>query len=326
MIGTGLKKLAEQHGMRVAQGVAYGNFYGYAATFCEGSGWKRIVVTTRFPEPGKRAQLQETMAQYNLSREYRVKTLDIFDDGISIFFLDNPGTMKKIEAFCQWFFPQLQAFGATGVDTCTECGLPIVDGGCWKLLEESAFHLHPACAQKLSSSLEAEAEQRKLDDTGSYGSGLVGAFLGAILGAILWGVVMQMGYIASIIGFVIGFLAEKGYTLLKGKRGKGKLVILICATVFGVLLGNLGSEAVTWAREIALYAPEAVVILENAEVPVTYSDIPMLILYFLANDAEYLRAMLSNCGLGILFALMGVFGILRKTSAEAKVPKLTDLN
>jgi len=325
MVGTGLKKLAEQHGMKIAQGVAYGDFYGYATTFSEGSGWKRIAVSTRFPEPGKRAELQSAMAQHNLSPEYRVKTLDIFDDGIVILFLDNPGTMKKIEAFCQWFFPQLSTYSATGIDTCGECGLPLTEGGCWTLLEETAYHLHAACAQKLSTSLEAEAEQRKLEDTGSYGSGLIGALIGAVLGAVLWGAVMQMGYVASIIGFVIGFLAEKGYTLLKGKRGKGKLVILIVATIFGVLLGNLGSEAVSWAREIALYAPEAAIVLENVEIPVSYGDIPMLILYFLANDAEYLTAMLSNCGLGLLFALLGVFGILRKTSAEVKAPKLINL-
>lgn len=103
MIGYGLKKLAQRHGMKIARGVAYGSFCGYAATFCEGSGWKRIIVSTRFPSPTKRDALRATLEQHNLTAQYRVKSLEIFEDGIDILFLDNPGTMKKVEAFCQWF-------------------------------------------------------------------------------------------------------------------------------------------------------------------------------------------------------------------------------
>ena len=48
MIGSGLKKLAEENGMTVAHGVAYGNLGGFSATFSEGAGWKRIDFATRF--------------------------------------------------------------------------------------------------------------------------------------------------------------------------------------------------------------------------------------------------------------------------------------
>lgn len=33
MIGTGLKKLANENGMKVANGLAYGTFRGYSAAF-----------------------------------------------------------------------------------------------------------------------------------------------------------------------------------------------------------------------------------------------------------------------------------------------------
>ena len=50
MIGSGLKKLARENGMSIASGVAYGDFRGYAATFSEGSGYKLLAVTTKFPD------------------------------------------------------------------------------------------------------------------------------------------------------------------------------------------------------------------------------------------------------------------------------------
>ena len=325
MIGSGLKKFAQQHGMKIARGVAYGSFYGYAATFCEGSGWKRIVVSTRFPDPAKRDALRTALAQQNLTTQYRVKSLEIFDDGIVILFLDNPGTMKKIEAFCQWFFPQLAAYEATGTDICSECGAPILDDGCWKLLNEIARHMHRSCAQNLKEQLDADEDQQKREETGSYITGLIGALIGALLGAVVWGLVLHMGYMASIVGFLIGFLAEKGYTLLNGRQGRGKVFILAGVTIFGVLLGNIGYDAVVWATEIAKYAPNAAVTLNGAEVPVSYGDIPMLIGYFFANDSEYQSAMIMNCLMGIGFALLGVLGILSKAKKETTAPKFIDL-
>ena len=325
MIGSGLKKFAQQQGMKIARGVAYGSFYGYAATFCEGSGWKRIVVSTRFPDPAKRDALRAALAQHNLTTQYRVKSLEIFEDGIGILFLDNPGTMKKIEAFCQWFFPQLAAYGATGTDICSECGAPTLDNGCWKLLHETAHHMHRSCAQKLQERMDAEEAQQQQEETGSYITGLIGALIGAILGAVVWGLVLHMGYMASIVGFLIGFLAEKGYTLLKGRLGRGKVFILAGVTIFGVLLGNIGYDAVTWAIEIAKYAPNAAITLNGAEIAISYGDIPMLIGYFFANDAGYQSGMIMNCLMGIGFALLGVWGILRKAKKDTTAPKVIDL-
>ena len=53
MIGSGLKKLAKEQGMSVAQGVAFGTLRGYAATLSEGMGFKTVAVTTRLEEEKK---------------------------------------------------------------------------------------------------------------------------------------------------------------------------------------------------------------------------------------------------------------------------------
>lgn len=321
MIGLAWKKFAKQHNMKIAHGIAYGNFQGYAVTLCEGADWKRIIVNTRFPDPDKRDAFRVAMAQENLTARYRVKNIEVLENVIGIWFLDQPGTMKKIEEFCQWFFPRLAEYDATGIDICSECGAPIGEDGCWQLMFENAWHMHKSCAENVQMQMDAEAAERLQADTGSYATGVIGALIGAVLGAVVWGVVLHMGFVASIVGFLIGFLAEKGYTLLKGKQSKAKVFIIAGATVFGVLLGNLGYDAVVWAMEIAKYAPDAAVVLNGTEIPVSYGDIPMLISYFLANDPEYCSATVLNCVMGIGFALLGVWGLLRKTKKETTDPK-----
>ena len=59
----------------------------------------------------------------------------------------------------------------------------------------------------------------EIQKEGSYVTGLIGALVGALIGAVVWCLVMQLGIIASLVGFVIGWLAEKGYTILRGKAG-----------------------------------------------------------------------------------------------------------
>ena len=150
---------------------------------------------------------------------------------------------------------------------------------------------------------------------GSYLSGVLGAFLGALVGSVIWALVLLAGYVASIVGLAIGFLAKLGYDLLKGKQGKGKIVILILAVFFGVVFGTLAADAIDLARMIG-----------SGELPdFVMGDIPSLILFLLVEDPEYMGAVLSNCGMGLLFAALGVFGLLRKTKKEVSSIRVIDL-
>lgn len=128
MIGSGLKKLAQENGMKVAKGVAYGSLQGFAATMSEGAGFKQIVFTTKFADPAQQDALLKVMNEANVSATYRVQSLNIAADGVQVVFLDNPGTMKKIHAFLDWFIPLLRQAGATAANICTECGCDITAG------------------------------------------------------------------------------------------------------------------------------------------------------------------------------------------------------
>lgn len=313
MVGSGLKKLAKANGMNVACGVAYGSLHGYATTLSEGAGYKQIVVNTRFPNVEKLNQLQILVNGRNIARELRVQNLSFMPNGVSVTFTDNPGTMKKIEEFIAWFYPLLDQADATGIKVCAECGLE-ADTGCWKLVDGVALYMHDACAQKVVRDINAEYENRREEITGSYGLGLLGALLGAALGAVVWALILLSGYVASIVGLLIGWLADKGYDLLKGKQGKGKIVILIIAVIFGVVAGTFAADAISLAQMI-----EAGELL-GWEV----RDIPLIIL-MLFEDPGYVTGILSNIGMGLLFAALGVFSLLRKTNKAVSKAKVIDL-
>lgn len=315
MIGSGLKKLAAQNGMRVAQGVAYGSLQGYAATFSEGSGYKQIVITTRFADPVQEDGLRREVGSRNIASDFRVKNLSFAPNGINVVFLDNPGTMKKIEAFLQWFLPLLDKYGADKVDICNECGQPLNGAGTWILRDGVvAFHMHAACVQKVQRDSAAEYERRTEADSGDYLRGTIGALLGAAVGAVLWAVIYMMGYVAGIVGFAIGWLAEKGYDLLHGKQGKGKVVILIVAVILGVLLG-------TAAGLVA----EVMVVLADEGISATVGEVIEFVGIMWEMDSEFQGTMILNVLMGLAFAGLGVFTLLRQTNKNVSKEKITVL-
>ena len=314
MIGSGYKKFAKENGMNVASGVAYGSLRGYAATLSEGSGFKQIVVTTKFADPAKVQELQAQLNQKNITREFRVRELSFTPGAIVIVFNDTIGTMKKIKAFVDWFFPMLAGVGATTADYCAECGGQM-DGGSWKLISGVAYHMHEGCAEKVRTQIAQDNEDRKKDAEGSYLTGLIGSVLGAALGAVVWAFVLLAGYVASIVGLLIGWLAEKGYNLFKGKQGKAKILLLIIAIIFGVLLGTFGADAISVAQ----------LINETPGATVTYADIPAFLLDLLMTEPEYRSAAMGNIFMGLLFAALGVFALLRKASHEVADTKFVDL-
>ena len=315
MIGSGLKKLAQEHGMKVGHGIAYGNMGGFAASMSEGSGFKQITFATKLMDPVKKDGLMQAVNSRNISREFRVKNLGISVNAIQIVFLDNPGTMKKIQEFLAWFLPLLREYGATGMNVCPECGCEVISGR-WVMINGVAYYMHDSCAQKAARDIEGENAQRRDQATGSYGSGLAGALLGALVGAVVWAIVLKLGYVASLVGLLIGWLASKGYDLLKGKQGKGKVVILIFAIIFGVLVGTFGGEFLS-----------AMELLNDGELPgYAIGDLPSLILLLFLDNSEYMAAVIKNILMGLLFAGLGVFALLKNTGAAVAGTKITYLD
>lgn len=174
--------------------------------------------------------------------------------------------------------------------------------------------MHESCAQEVTQGLEDNHEQQMEERTGSYATGFVGALIGALIGAVVWALVLSFGYIASFIGFIIGWLAERGYRITKGKAGTGKVVILVVVTILGVLIGTIGGDFISLAQMIG-----------NGELPGwSYGEIPLMFLLLLM-DSKYLTSTLGNVGLGLLFGFLGVYSFLRRAGRETALTKITDL-
>ena len=314
MIGSTYKKFAAEYGMLSDKGVAYGSLGGFAATLSEGGGWKQIVFTTTIADPVKATELQIKLNGIDLRKEYRVTDLKIGPKTIQVVFHDNPGTMKKIRAFLAFFLPLLEEAGATKCGICAECGMACA-GGCWKLIGGVAYYFHTACAEKVTRDIMESEEYEKETRTGSYFTGLIGALLGSTIGAVLWAVVLYFGYVASIIGLAVGFLAEKGYNLFRGRQGRGKIVILILAVIFGVIVGNFGADVIALAQMIASGEAEGW----------GYADIPLMILLLLVEDPEYMMYTLRGLGMGLLFAGLGVWSQMRRVKADVSGVTVADL-
>ena len=313
MIGTGLTKYAKENGLQVAKGVAYGNFRGYAVSMSEGAGYKQVVFSTKFTQAGDTDALQAELNAVDLPRLYRIQRLSIAPNGILIAFTDNPGTMKKITEFLDWFVPVLSKYSATGYNICTQCGGEITQGR-WILVEGVAQFLHESCAAKVKAEIGEAEQAQKEQDTGSYATGTVGAVVGALLGAVVWGIVLCMGYVASLVGLLIGWLSGKGYDLMNGRKDKGKVVILALAVLLGVAAGTVGGYAVSTWMEIESYY----------SVSLTFAEFMELFVLML-QDGEYMGYIIKDLLLGLVFAALGVFAMLRRTNAEVSGTKVVDL-
>ena len=133
----------------------------------------------------------------------------------------------------------------------------------------------------------------ELEPERSYLPGIIGALLGAALGAAVWAFVLKMGYVAALVGLLIGFLAVKGYDLLKGKQDKLKIVIIILAVIAGVAGGTVGGYYLQYldAVEAGQLAPDSFGLLMD----------------FLTADSEFYIEILK----GLAFSALGVYGLLR---------------
>lgn len=144
---------------------------------------------------------------------------------------------------------------------------------------------------------------------GSVLLGLLGALLGALMGAAVWAVVGALGYIASIVGFLIAFLASKGYDLLRGRQGKIKVVVLILCVILAVIIGNAGTTL--WQlHEVYQEEGVAATLSEQAYFRIM---IPLLL-----EDGDFIAAIAKDTLIGFVFAAIGCFGMLKNSLRPPK--------
>ena len=305
MVGPGLKKYAEEKGLKVSNGVAYGVIGGYMATLVDGADIKRASFSCAVTDEVA-GRLKFTLDEKSFKKQYRIINVEILRESVTVVFGDTVGTMKKIAACMEVLPRKLKECGAIGDGFCTACGnnIEVTDAQNIVLINGIAHRIHTSCAGDVGQRAEFEQDAYKNEDK-KLGRGISGALLGAAVGGIVWAIAYYLGWFFALIGVLIAFLAKKGYELLGGKVCKAKTVIVLLSTVFGAVFGQLLGDFVSIAMSIV-------------GTEYTIIDVPYLYIYILTEQPDVLSSTLVNLGMGLLFALLGGYGILRKTHSEDK--------
>ena len=171
----------------------------------------------------------------------------------------------------------------------------------------TAVEICDSCAARLLT-LEREGVTEQKGRGGSYLTGALGAASGAVIGAILWILVARLGFVSSLVGLVMALLAKTGYEMLNGRKGRGKAAIIAMM----VFLGVVGAVFTFYPIELR----EAL----GPELPLSFWLQTVLVGF--VSDSELFWLIMKDLGIGLLFALLGSYGIvsgvLKEASAASK--------
>lgn len=150
-----------------------------------------------------------------------------------VVFIINPGLTKGkcIEAIVNSINIVLQFLQLNGYDNCCEtCGKK--DDISAHLLNGVEVISCPNCFNNNTYSTEMQEEENKKSE--NIIAGIVGALIGAVVGVISIVIFGQLGYVASVSGFIMAICTLKGYELL-GKR-LGNLGIFISSIIILIMI------------------------------------------------------------------------------------------
>lgn len=354
MLSSAMQKIANANHLKLEQNVAYGIVNGCFITLCEGVGYKRMYIYVgchhKSEDQGnpqitaEGASIPEHLIVANelaqniarLSADY--KTYYVLNDKnnlpadrrmsgvavkngylVQVNFMAGMKTDKGIQAFIDNILPEVANLTEPG--KCMKCGEDNNDTTAPVLMSgEAVVPMHAECAKEYIDAIEAadaakEAAKPAKRDNPVLGA--VGAFIGAMLGALVWAVVGIMGYIAAIIGWLIAFLSGKGYDLLGGKNGKAKIAIVIVCVIIAVIAGNFAAQ-IYFIHDAYV---QAVADLKPWEQAIPESEFMQMCIPMLWQDSDIAPGFFGDIAMGLLFAALGCWSIMREFVNPAKIIK-----
>lgn len=302
MVGKTIKKYADEKGLTVKNGIAYGVYGGYMISLNEGSGYKALSVAVSFNDENSYSALGAYLSDANTKKYYRITNHQLNNNSFTVLFFDKKGTMDKIAEFTDALCSKLTELGGLGADYCSSCKMPLDSASAVKAsMNNTVYLLHEACFAKDNENFTIAKETVALK--GSVPKGIVGALLGAALGAIPWAIAYYYGWFVALLGLVIGLAAKKGYELLGGKESRAKGVVLIIATIFGVFLGE--SMALIYVMYSA-YTTDP----QYAAYSITLFDTIRAYFSLLFTNSELMSEIIGDVLFGLVFAALGMYQII----------------
>ena len=144
-------------------------------------------------------------------------------------------------------------------------------------------------------------------------AGIVGAFLFSLAGGIIWFLLYQVGILAAFSGIIGVVCAIKGYAIF-GKRESTKGIIISTVIAFIVLV-------LAWYLCLSYDVYDAYQLwYEEGHVDFTLTFFESVAnAHLFLEEPEIASAYFKDLGLGVLFAFMGCFRLLRNTSGKGGV-------
>ncbi len=305
MVGPAIKKYAQEKGLKISNGVAYGIIDGFMVTLTDGMDMKQLAFSGAITDDVAQ-KVSIKLEDKAFTKQYRIIRTEIAREYVRVTFYDTIGTMKKITAALDVIPGILKECGVIGDGFCTACGndIDVNHESKVALINGVAHRIHSACASSVDIRAEIEKNDYEMEQK-NIGRGIFGALLGSVLGGVVWGIVYYIGYLASAIGVLIAFLAKRGYELLGGKTCKAKVFIILLATVFGVIVGQVGVYFVLIGMQL---------ISEGYSL----MAIPYIFIETLKVDSEFAGAFFGDMAGGLFFGVLGSIGTVVLSNKEHK--------
>ncbi len=311
-MGSALTKMAEVYSLKEAQGLIYGEIEGFLTTVSDSAIVRKMSISVIMPDDNTKNMVYGALSDPKITNKYYLQTINFTEKFINLEFAKNPGVAKKIDEFIAWYFPLLRNAGVKGASLCPACQQSL-EGSVkvYKLINNKAVAYHSTCVAKVTDAITESNEANKAEKA-NLGRGLVGALLGAIVGAIPWAIVYALGYFVGWLGLIIGVAAFFGYKLFGGRVKKVTVVVLIVAVIVGVLAGEFLGVWIQTAYEFSK---------QGLEIP--FFDIPGMIIDLLSNDSEAMSNVFKDVALGLVFAALGAYGVIRNVFKQSKEQTVT---
>ena len=286
--------------MTVDHGAAYGEVDGYTVTLRDGLDVKSAAFAVSFADDESREQVVRTLTDPQRVQQYRLAAPVITPETITVNFIEGSRMMDKIRSFLLWFPAVLAENNAIGADSCACCHKPVSEGepASFVMADGVAMHLHPDCAAALSAASPKEDAPKK-----HIGRGLLGAVLGTLIGMVPWVIITALNWsLVGWLGFVIAFLAKKGYEILGGKPSKAKFPIILICSIVGILLAQMIGQSIFFYNALLSYNMKVDLAMLPSMVFGTYQ----YGWYFLMQGGEFLESAWYNLGLPLLNIVVAI--------------------
>ena len=237
-----------------------------------------LVVSLSLAQNNSRSKLVEYLD--NAQKDNKISEYSLEKNKLSAIYRENED--ESVENFLKVLLSYIKDI--EGKSICDNCdnteGLSYYTNG-------SVFSL---LCEKCGNETIARFEKDKSKAT-NYAKGFLFSLIGALAGSVLWIIIGSFGFFASIAGLAISYCAFKGYEIAKGKFTRKGIVINII-TIFIAFV----------------FAQYAVLFIEFMK---EYENLNLLdfilITPVLFTDLEFVKALLPDIGLGILFVFLGTY-------------------